>query len=477
MRYLLGLFFLLFCLNSYSQQNMANPATEVRAVWLTTNWQLDWPKGKTVDEQKAELEDIFDELQRQRFNVVLFQVRAQGKVFYKSTVEGASPYYNSSNGFDPLAFAIEACHARDLECHAWITTFPVERIRRSKRGAILEKKPAFYKTDKNHWFLDPGRPETKDRLVLIAKEIVTNYDVDGIHLDYIRYPDDAKKFNDTDTYRRYGQGKPKDQWRRDNVSNIVFAIYDTVKAIKKWVQVSSAPIGKYKPVNSYDWTAYESVHQDAKLWTKAGKHDLLFPMMYFDGKDFYPYVEGWVAEKNNRPVVPGLALYKLEESEKNWSVDEIKKQISFIRDKRTDGQAFFRAEQIMKNKKDVKDAILPFYQYPAKLPPLTWLANRQPQQPQNFRVTKDENGILNMEWDAPTDDRRYTYNIYWGAIDQVESDNSSRILAANLHKNSYAFPASVGEFGYYYFVTASDRYHNESDPAESVYFVHSKNVY
>ena len=478
MRYLLCLIIIFVTLQvqAQEQRHHTSPATEVRAAWLTTNWRLDWPKSQSVEAQKNELREILDELQQLKFNVILFQARAQGKVFYRSTLEKPSPYFNSSNGFDPLAFAIAECHIRGMECHAWITTFPVESIRRSKRGAILEKRPSFYKQDRAHWFMDPGRPETKNHLVLIAKEITTNYDVDGIHLDYIRYPDDARKFRDQDTYQKYGNGKPKDQWRRDNVTNIVYAIYDAVKATKPWVQVSSAPIGKYKPLNNYDWTGYETVHQDAKRWIAEGKHDILFPMLYFEGNDFYPYIEEWNREKN-RPIVPGLAVYKLEESEKNWSLSLLEDQLQFIREKQTDGQAFFRTEQLVKNKKGIKSSIELFYKHPAKLPPMTWLKNSQPLQPQNLRVTKDEKGYLNIEWTAPSDDERYTYNIYWGTKDALESENASKLLVANLRKNSYSFPANVGEYGLYYFVTASDRYHIESESAESVFFVHSAEIH
>lgn len=476
MRYFFCLFSLLVVLYTQAQQHSTSPAIEIRAAWLTTNWRLDWPKTQSVEDQKKELRQILDELQRLKFNVVLFQTRAQGKVFYRSMLEKSSPYFNSSNGFDPLAFAIAECHTRGMECHAWITTFPVENIRRSKKGAILEKRPSFYKTNKNQWFMDPGRPETKDYLVLIAKEITTNYDIDGIHLDYIRYPDDARKFKDQDTYQQYGKGHPKDQWRRDNVTSIVYAIYDTIKAIKPWVQLSSAPIGKYKPLNSYDWTAYEAVHQEAKLWIEDGKHDILFPMLYFEGNDFYPYIDEWNNEKN-RPIVPGLAVYKLEETEKNWSASLLEDQLQFIRNKKTDGQAFFRTEQIIKNKKGIKNSIEQFYEYPAKLHPMTWINNTQPHHPQDLRVTKDKDGILNIEWNAPDNTQPYTYNVYWGIKNSLESEDASKLLVANLRDNRYSFPAKVGEYGLFYFVTASDRYHNESESATSVFFVHSTQIH
>lgn len=476
MKYILTLLFaLLFSCFVHSQE----PATEIRAVWLTTNWGLDWPKkGKSTEEQKKELLDIFDELQKDNFNVVLFQVRAQGQVFYKSMLESMSPYFNSANNFDPLAFAIEAAHARNMECHAWITTFPVEKAKVSKRGKLLEKKPDFYKHVNNHWFLDPGRPETRDRLVLIAKEIVTKYDVDGLHLDYIRYPDNPKLFDDRDTYRLYGKGKNKDQWRRENVNRIVFDIYDTVKATKNWVQISSAPIGKYKAIKKHDgWTAYESVLQDAGHWMKKGKHDILFPMMYTKGNEFYPYVDEWLETNNHRHIVPGLGVYQMEENEKNWVVNEITDQMSFTRKKNVQGQAYFRAGQILNNKKGVRNSIKQFYKHPAKLPPLTWLSDTIPYEPLKFEVFKDEKGQLVLQWNAPDEKSRYTYNVYFSSEEILDPTNAEGILVANLHRNEYTFPASVGEYGFYYFVTASDRYHNESEPSESVFFVHSENEY
>lgn len=466
---------LFFSSFAYSQE----PATEIRAVWLTTNWALDWPKkGKSVEDQKKELLHIFDELEKDMFNVVLFQVRAQGKVFYKSHLEGMSPFFNNGSNFDPLAFAIEAAHERNMECHAWITTFPAEKAKMSARGTVLEKKADFYKLASTNWFLDPGRPETRERLKVIVKEIVTKYDVDGLHLDYIRYPDNPKVFNDRDTYRTYGKGQEINQWRRDNVTRIVYDIYDTVKATKNWVQVSSAPVGKYKAIKKYDgWTAYESVLQDAGLWMREGKQDILFPMMYSKGNDFYPYVDEWLATSNDRYIVPGLGAYQMEPNELNWDIKEISEQMNFTRTKNVKGQAYFRVGQVLNNTKGIRNHIQNLYKHPAKLPPLTWLSEEKPEEPIQLEVIKNDKGEVTLNWQAPNKDHRYTYNIYFSNTDLLDPNWAEAILVANLHKNTYSFAASVGEYGFYYFVTASDRYHNESQPAESVFFVHSENEY
>lgn len=454
------------------------PAVEVRAAWLTTNWQLDWPRyGRTVEEQKAELEKILDELQEQNFNLILFQVRAQGRTFYRSLVEEKSPYFNGAGGFDPLAFAIEACHERGMECHAWIPAFPVEQMKLSKRGKLLEKRPDYYKRSGKSWFLDPGRSETRTRIVLLAKEIVSKYDVDGIHLDYIRYTD-SKNFQDDDTYRLYGRGQDKAQWRRDNVTKVVTDVYDTVKSIKHWVQVSSSPLGKYKALKEgHGWTAYETVFQDAGLWLQQGKHDMIFPMMYHKDEDFFPYVDQWKEVANGRPVVPGLGVYRLEEKEGDWSIKDIDDQIQYVRNRNVGGLAYFRVGQITDNRKGLKDTIRHYHKYPAKLPALTWLSDSIPNAPIEFGVFKDENGMLRFDWNAPDQEGRYTYNIYLSSKDSLDVNRGESLLVANLRNTSYSIDPAIGEFGVYYFVTASDRYHNESSSAPSVFFVHSANDY
>ena len=104
---------------------------------------------------------------------------------------------------------------------------------------------------KRAWYLDPGNPETAKYLAAIAKEITMNYDIDGIHLDYIRYPENAENFPDGKTFRKYGKGKTISQWRRDNITSIVREIYNDVKLIKPWVKVSSSPVGKYDDTRRY----------------------------------------------------------------------------------------------------------------------------------------------------------------------------------------------------------------------------------
>lgn len=460
------------------------PATEIRAVWLTTNWKLDWPGNKsTVQDQKIELQRILDELKKLNFNTVFFQTRAQGKVFYRSKIEPLSPYFNHANNFDPLAFAIEECHKRGMECHAWIITYPDESVpskrKRSKQKKIDKSaiKPSHYKQVNGTWYLDPGRPESRAHLLSLVKEVVTNYDIDGVHFDYIRYPSNTRKFPDQDTHKRYGQGMDIYDWRRENINKLVFTIYDSVKKIKNWVQVSSSPLGRYQVlhhVNPNDgWTARETVFQDVGYWMKSGKHDLAFPMMYYRENNFYPFLDDWVENSYGRIVVPGLGIYQMMVHEGNWPLQDIIPQMNYTRQKGIEGQAYFRTGNILDNLKGIKDTLRTFYPYPAKLPPLKWLDNVAPNSPLDLYVYRDNDGIVHMEWESPDTSEGMTYNVYFSDREDVDITDAKNILAAGLRNNRYSFEASEGEFGFYYSVTASDRYHNESVPCFPAYFVHT----
>ncbi len=461
------------------------PATEIRAVWLTTSWGLDWPtQGTSVEQQKEELRKQLDEFRRLNFNIIFFQVRARGTAFYKSAIEPQSSYFNNSNGFDPLAFAIEECHRRGLECHAWFVTFPMNTeskpIPKNKQKAAAKKHPDNYKLVKDsQWYLDPGDPKTKNHILSLVREIVSKYDIDGIHFDYIRYPNNDKTFPDEDTYKKYGKGKNLHQWRRDNINNLVFAIYDTVKSLKKWVQVSSSPLGRYKilpHVPKDGWTAYDVVFQDAAYWLKAGKHDMLFPMMYHRNELFDPFVDDWILNSNLRPITPGLGVYQMMPSEKNWAIEDITKQMEYTRKSEASGQAYFRAQNILNNLKGIKDSVRAFYPYPSKLPPLKWLDNIAPNSPLDLKVYKDKDNFLHIEWKSPDESDDLTYTVYYSPTEYVDMKNPKYIIATRIKGTKISFPIKSGEYGFYYTVTASDRYHNESVIAFAAYFSHSERI-
>ncbi|MPM24367.1 hypothetical protein SDC9_70849 [bioreactor metagenome] len=478
--YLLLIVFLYIPMRIFSVQL---PASEVRAVWLTTNYGLDWPRNKiSQQEQKRELVAMLDSLQRYNFNTVIFQVRARGEVFYDSKIEPmASIIVPSGYGkpkFDPLAFAIEECHKRGMELHAWVVTYPLgsdKHVRSLGARSVTRINPSITKKYRSEWFLDPGNPKTDDYLLSVVKEIVVNYDIDGIQFDYIRYPDNTGKFPDAGMYRLYGKGKSIEEWRRDNITRFVTKAYDWVKSQKKWVQVSSAPLGRYRALGNrgVGWTALETVFQDAAQWMKIGKHDALYPMMYYKEHLFYPFVDDWLENGNSRIIVPGLGTYQMIEL--GWSRQDIVNQIDYTRKSESSGQAYFRADNVLSNTKGILNTIDHYYRHPAKLPAMTWLSNEIPKAPYDL-TAENVNGKLQLKWKTDNVGTRATYNVYRSETEDFDVNNAENILATGLREPVFEYSALIDEKGYYYFVTASDSYHNESEICYPAFFVHSETI-
>lgn len=456
-----------------------NPsATEIRAVWLTTNWNLDWPRtGLSAEGQKQQLRDILDKLQAANFNTVFFQSRIRGDVFYKSNIEPWSPFLQGKTQYDPLQFAIEECHKRGMECHAWLVTFPVgtpQQVKKHGKSSIALRRPDLCKLYKGEWYLDPGNPDARAYIVQLVEELVRKYNIDGVHFDYIRYPDPAAKFPDANTFRKYSRGKNLKDWRLSNITELVDNIYDKVKSIKPWVQVSCSPLGRYRSLDAMHgtWTAYESVHQDAGLWMRSGKMDAVYPMLYYKDTEFGKYVQDWLSNSKGRFVVPGLGAYRMLSGEGNWSLGDITEQIDYSENSDAAGVAYFRAGNVLDNTKGIFNTLKDnYYEYPAKLPPMKWLDNVAPNSPLNVQVSRNKDGLIAIEWESSNPEEDQTYTIYESLSEETDTSLAKTIVMTGIHGNKLYLDTPGSEEGVYFSVTASDRFHNESVPSFPVYFI------
>jgi len=458
------------------------PKYEVRAAWVTAVYGLDWPKTKAtnaenIKKQQAELIEILDKLKLSNFNTVLFQARTRGDVIYESFLEP----YNSiltgktggNPGYDPLAFAVEECHKRGMECHAWIVAIPLgnrSHVNSLGNYSVTKQNPAITVAYKREYFLNPGNPNTKKYLMDITREIVQNYDVDGVHYDYLRYPENAPNFPDSNEFRKYGNGRDINQWRRDNITEIVRYIYKGVKALKPWVKVSTSPVGKYDDTTRYPsrgWNAYNVVKQDVVGWLGEGIQDQIYPMMYFKGNNFYPFALDWKEQSNGRQVIPGLGIYFLDPKEGDWNITEIERQILFSRNNQMSGQAHYRVKYLMDNIQGLYDLLTDnLYAVPALIPPLTWLDNVAPTAPKNLRKATHTDNFTTLTWTAATDnDTRNApmYVVYGSNTYPVNTQDPANIIAQRVKGTTYTYVPIVPWAGKQYFaVTAIDRYGNES---------------
>lgn len=470
MRYLYIIFILFhLAVASYGQSFYAvnpNPKYEVRAVWLTTIGGIDWPHSyaqseRSAEKQKEELRAILDRLQKANINTILLQTRIRATTIYPSQYEPwdgcLSGFPGKSPGYDALQFAIDECHKRGMEVHAWVVTIPVGKWNSYGCRQLRKRFPRLIKRIDQDGYMDPEATQTGCYLAEMCREIVQRYDVDGIHLDYIRYPE-TWKF-------RIG----KDQ-ARGNITRIVEKIHQAVKKEKPWVKMSCSPIGKFDDLSRYwshGWNAYTKVAQDAQAWLKDGLMDELFPMMYFRGDQFFPFAIDWKEHSYGKIIAPGLGIYFLDPKEGKWNISDITSELYHLRNI-GEGHAFFRNKFLLDNHQGVYDFVTAhFNRYPALVPPMTWESNKRPQQPVTLCIEENE-GTTTLRWD-----------------NSLQYEDGTAIKTPSIYNNVYAsneYPVDVhdarnliltrttrrqlttrtGNTPTYYAVTTTDGFGNES---------------
>lgn len=327
---------------------------EVRGAWLSTVWGLDWPHSSNPRVQMQELREQLDILRENGINTIFLQVRGRGDLLYPSTLEPMHPMLEGC-GYDPLAFAIEECHKRGMTVHAWITTLPLEdrRYRRGLKGkgatTFYERHRSETKRHRGKDYMDPTSPVTRRHLAAIAREITERYEVEGIQLDYIRYPDFPDRFPDAKEYREAKTLLPKEEWRRANITRIVEEVHRAVKETDSTVLLSAATIGAYDQIPGaphIGWTARRDVYQDPVAWERAEAIDFIVPMTYTRGETFAPILRDW-AEKLSVPVVIGLGAFRTLKEEGGWPAEQVIDQVAEVQQTEgLSGVCLFRSRQL-----------------------------------------------------------------------------------------------------------------------------------
>lgn len=470
--------------NAQNIYDVQYPKFEERAVWLATIGGIDWPRTKATDatsteRQKQELCSILDRLQQANINVVILQTRVRGSVIYPSDIETWDETITGRAGrapsYDPLAFAIDECHRRGMELHAWLVSIPLGTSQRQKSYgsmSVTRTHPTLTKTVGGEVFMIPGQPGTADYIASIAREITERYDIDGINLDYIRYPESSYRFNDDNLYKAASTSMTKAEWRRDNITRIVRRVHDEVKAVKPWVKLSSSPVGKYRSLTRYrsgGWDCYDGVYQDPQAWLRDNIQDMLFPMMYFLGDHYYPFLYNWEENRYGHPIVPGLGIYFLDPKEGRWQLNDVRAEMHAARDTGIGGIAFYRSEYLIRNFKGIYDATCDeFFPYPALTTPMTWSGHTDaPTQPTNLKY---KDGVITWNYSQPTTDGRWPivhFNIYGSNIYPVDITSPENLLAQRIPQTQYTI-AGRALTKSFYAVTAVDRFGNESAPIQEV---------
>lgn len=317
---------LLFLSVIFSLSLFAAPKYEFRATWFTTVTNIDWPSKSnlTVDQQKAELTNLLDQLAASNINAVCFQVRGRSDAYYKSNYEPwAKELTNTLGqdpGYDPLKFAIEEAHKRGMELHAWINPFRVSTTTNNRLTEndinSLYKAPTGKTKLQWSWVLaynngsftgqiiDPGVPGAREYVVNVLMDIVTHYDIDGVVMDDYFYAYGGTTTEDQTSQDTYydankvvdmdGDGDKLDDWRRSNVDAVIADFSSKVRAAKPWVRFGMGPGGIWTmqskaaaaygiqlPNNIVGADLYEQLACNTVEWIKNGWVDYVNPQIYW----------------------------------------------------------------------------------------------------------------------------------------------------------------------------------------------------
>lgn len=470
----------------------ADPAVkrEMRSAWVATVWQLDWPQSKVsstgnatqINAQKKQLTTLLDSLSRNNMNAICFQVRSRSDAMYKSSYEPWSSDLVSSRGldpgYDPLAFCIEECHKRGMECHAWINPYRYE----SQVGQ-WDGTPKAYRDEHPDWVLDvkeasilnPGLPEVRQRICDIVDEIVRNYDVDGVLFDDYFYLQGITT-EDAAQYKSYTQGGGTlslGDWRRDNVNKMVADVYSTIKKAKPYVRFGISPAGvaatsasvsgKYGltpcPAGS-DWQ-YNGIYSDPLAWVSSRSLDFISPQIYWkigSSADYDAICEWWSNAANKF----GRHFYSSQGVSYNYGQEEYAKQIRLNRKYTLNdapGSVFYSAKYLYRTTTPKLGHYLKttVFNTPSLMPAMTWFPVSSP-----AKVSDVKRSGSTLTWTG-VEGMRYTVYAVPNSVPDANFDREPEYLLGVSYSTSYTI-SSDKVSGYRCAVCVYDRYGNEYSP-------------
>ncbi|HEV7814975.1 MAG TPA: family 10 glycosylhydrolase [Janthinobacterium sp.] len=408
---------------------------EFRAAWVSTVANIDWPSRSNLNavQQQAEAVAILDRAKALNLNAIVLQVRPSADAIYPSKLEPWSEFLTGQQGrppkplYDPLLFWVAQAHARGMELHAWFNPY---RARHSSAKSpltpehIANTNPEAVKQYGKFLWMDPGEPAAAQRTLDVVLDVVRRYDIDGVQIDdyFYPYPIDAPgvgngaggdnaameagaaprpelEFPDQPAWQRYlldGGHLERADWRRQNVNQMVQALYEGIHREKSWVRFGVSPFGigrpDRRPAGIVGFSQYDKLYADAELWLANGWLDYLAPQLYWpiaqQPQAFDVLLDYWLAQNpRGRHIWPGLftsrIASRMDNSAKAFAPEEIVKQIAVTRSRAgVDGQVHFSIAALMENRKGISDQLkATSYQYPALVPSTPWLGTLAPAAP------------------------------------------------------------------------------------------------
>ena len=354
---------------------------ELRGMWLTTVANIDFPSrpGLSQAQVKAEYLRWLDLAVAQRHNAIFVHVRPSGDAFWPSAYAPWSEWLTGkrdgrSPGWDPMAFMVSEAHARNLEFHAWFNPYRGTQPGPVGPGADFARLAPDHPLIKHRdWaisyprgaaarlYFDPGIPEARRFVEDSMLEAVGKYDVDGVHFDdfFYPYPQAGEDFPDDASFARYGRGRSRADWRRDNVDTLVREMAERIKELKPWVKFGISPFGIWRNQDtdpegsaSRGLEAYDAIYADTRKWVREGWLDYIVPQLYwyigFAKADYGKLLPWWseLVKGSGVQLWIGQADYRVGEKGVWSDPAELDRQLTLNDRYGVQGQVHFSAKQI-----------------------------------------------------------------------------------------------------------------------------------
>lgn len=481
---------------------------EMRTVWIATVSNIDWPQTRgtgtaTINKQKKQLTDLLDGFVKANMNSVCLQVRPMADALYKSSYEPWSSYLTGTRGqdpgWDPLAFAVEECHKRGLEINAWVNPYRFSNSSGNDCNTAIDKQlknSGILMQVGNRIVFNPALKASRDHLLKVCKEMIQNYDIDGIIFDDYFYPGggtpEDSSAPDYQLYTQSNSGMSIGDWRRANVNQMVKDMWDMVQATKPYVKFSIGPAGVagqratsatkhgVVPVDEYcrasDWQ-YTTIYSDPLAWLEEGTIDYISPQLYWKTNHttnpFGPLTNWWsyIAEHFGRHHYASHNIYFMAETNTKADWDEILQQIRYSRQynrQNAPGVNFYSAKYIdgptCKGFADYLSQTL--FTHKALEPAMPWHSKTNYDAPANLAYS---GGTLS--WTG-VNKKLVRYSVYavplTVTLDEAQSQAfdgiKSDYLVGVTYTPSFKLDASL-QSGYWYAVCVVDGWNNEFAPA------------
>lgn len=477
-----SLLILLTAISAYSA--CANPKREFRGAWMHTVFQDQYLR-QTTAANKRYISSQLDSLHSAGVNVVFFQVRPQSDAFYKSDIEPWSRFLTDGGRapvpfWDPLEYIIAEAHSRGMELHAWLNPYRVTSSRKQTphKNHIYHHHPERFVTYDGKIYFDPGQPANRDYIIQIVADIVSRYDVDGIHMDdyFYPYPVAGKPYPDSKSYAKYGKGKKLDDWRRENVNILIKQLNARIKSIKPWVRFGISPFGIWRNVKSDPRGSetdglenYDDLYADVTLWAEKGWIDYLIPQLYWNDEhpkaSYSVLLDWWNHNSHGRHIYIGQSIPVTMKDAAATDRSRLCRKIAMTRAADNIlGNCWWPAYSLTANEKGIADSLKCSHQSTTALPPsYEWLSEGMPDPVFDVKI---KDGCLSWLAEKPEGSNRdaVRFVVYcFPDEDSFDLDNPEYIVTVT--PSSSAIAKERG----FYVVTAIDHVNNESLPSEAVY--------